>query len=146
MTASSRPPKLSLRQKLFCEAYAANGGNGSQAAITAGYTESDAGVRSDRLLNRPHVIEYLKSLTDKIESKNIARIEEIQTFWTSILRGQVQDDGYPAKLSERIKASELLAKSQGAFIEKLQVSGANGEALPTINLTFVQPRQMSLEE
>lgn len=132
------------RIKKFCDEYAANGGIGTKAAISAGYKETDAANRASRILAMPAAQEYLKSLTKDLDSQQVAKVFEIQAFWTAIMRGQVQDDGYPAKLSERIKASELLARSQGVFIEKLQLSGANGESLPTINLNFVKPTQMNL--
>ncbi|MEG0178325.1 MAG: hypothetical protein RR654_02125, partial [Oscillospiraceae bacterium] len=52
---------------------------------------------------------------------------EINAFWTSIMRGEIGDktvseDGkevaYATKLSDRLKASELRAKVQGAFVER----------------------------
>jgi phage terminase small subunit len=43
------------RVHLFVEAYLANGGNGTQAAITAGYPESSAHVSASRLLSRAKV-------------------------------------------------------------------------------------------
>jgi phage terminase small subunit len=136
--------KLTLRIKTFCDEYAANGGIGKKAAIAAGYKESDATNRASIILNMACAKEYLASLIKELDSQKIAKISEVQAFWTLIMRGGMLDDGYPAKLSDRIKASELLARSQGAFIEKLQVSGANGESLPTINLNFVKPTQMGL--
>ena len=131
--------RLTDKQKSFCEHFASNGGNSANAARSAGYSESFCTKRAGEILKTPIVSDYIDELTSKLDVVKIAKIEEIQSFWTDVVRGKVEDDGFPAKLSDRLKASEILARSQGAFVEKLQVSGANGEALPSIVLNFVKP-------
>lgn len=44
------------RRKLFIEAYLSNGENGTQAAITAGFSPKGAGVTAYRLLNEPQIL------------------------------------------------------------------------------------------
>lgn len=44
------------KRKAFVEAYFANGGNGTQAAITAGFAEKSAGVAAARLLKDARVL------------------------------------------------------------------------------------------
>jgi hypothetical protein len=46
----------------------------------------------------------------------VATREERQAFWTSVMRGE---EG--AEMSERLKASELLGKSQLDFKERVEV-------------------------
>jgi phage terminase small subunit len=50
--------------------------------------------------------------------ERIATATERQRFWTSIMRGQM-----PEVESIQIKASEILAKAQGDFIQKVEVNG-----------------------
>lgn len=137
---------LTSKQRKFCEEFAANSGDATAAALKAGYSKSYAATKSAEILKAPVVAQYIKELTRELDATKIAKIEEIQSFWTKIVRGELDDGDYPAKLSDRIKASEILARSQGAFIEKLQVTGANGESLPSISLNFVKPEQMTLVE
>jgi hypothetical protein len=40
---------------------------------------------------------------------------ELQVFWSAIVRGHIQDNGEPAALKDRLRASELLAKSHQMF-------------------------------
>jgi phage terminase small subunit len=47
------------RKKIFAEAYIANGGNGTQAAITAGYSPKSAAVQAVDLLKDPNVSELI---------------------------------------------------------------------------------------
>lgn len=48
-------------------------------------------------------------------SARTAQVEEIRQFWTATMR----DD--TAKSADRLKASELLAKTYGAFLERVAV-------------------------
>jgi phage terminase small subunit len=61
-------------------------------------------------------------LQAEVKSAKIASAKERQEFWTSIFRGELAD--FDTK--DRIKASELLGKVQGDFIEKVEHSGPNG--------------------
>lgn len=56
------------RRRLFCKAYLANGRNGTQAAITAGFAPNSAGVTASRLLQEAYVIEYLAAATKEFEA------------------------------------------------------------------------------
>ena len=47
---------LTKRQRDFAHAYAANSGNGTQAAIAAGFSPKSAGARAWVLLRDPRVI------------------------------------------------------------------------------------------
>lgn len=50
---------LTPQQWAFCEAYVANGGNGTQAALSAGYGASSAHVRASKLLGKEKVQQAL---------------------------------------------------------------------------------------
>ena len=106
---------LTPKQKAFCEYYAANGGNGTQAAIDAGYSEETATQIASQNLTKVDIQEYIAELANPIENKRIANANEIKEFWTSVMREDAE------KMNDRLKASELLAKSGGMFIERVEV-------------------------
>lgn len=107
--------KLTQKQLKFCERYAANGGNATEAAEFAGYATPDP--EGSRLLGNARVAEYIKTLTKPEQNNRIATAEERQAFWTSVMRGELPD----AKPADMIKASEILGKAQGDFIVKAQI-------------------------
>jgi hypothetical protein len=69
---------------------------------------------------------------------NIASIFEIQEFWTKLVRSNKDENGDYIKLDARIRASELLAKNMGMFIDKIEHSGKDGADLPCITLNFIK--------
>lgn len=105
---------LTPKQKAFCEHYAGNGGNATQAAIDAGYSEDGARVEGSRLLTNANVLEYIRELSAPSENKRIADATEIKEFWSSIMRDNSE------KTTDRLKASELLGKSAAMFIDKIE--------------------------
>lgn len=108
---------LTTKQKAFCENYAGNGGNGKQAAILAGYSESSAAESASENLTNSNVIEYLQSLTKPKSDDAIACAVEQQRFFTAIMRDTTE------KTDARIKACETLGKMQGNYKDKLELSG-----------------------
>lgn len=128
---------LTAKQQAFVERYA---GNAEEAARAAGYSDSFSRVRAHELLRRPEIIAAIKARKPTPAArKRIADREERQRFWTRVLRGQVgepltdkngqpvvDDNGQPvlspAPLKERLKASELLGKSEGDFLDRVEVS------------------------
>lgn len=69
------------------------------------------------MLENVEVYRHLKELTAEVESTRIATVVELREFWTSTFREDNND------FKDRLKASELLGKSLGTFIEKRQQSG-----------------------
>ena len=108
--------KLNLKQKKFADEYIASG-NAYQSAIKAGYSESYAKTHVYKLLENARITEYLREKTKELDKKKIATMEEVQQFWASVLRSDEMD------IRERIKVSELIARSQGGFIDKVNISG-----------------------
>jgi phage terminase small subunit len=62
--APLHPSGLTDRQRLFCHAYANNGGTGKQAAIEAGYSEHTAEQQASRALRNVKVRAYLDPLLE----------------------------------------------------------------------------------
>ena len=105
---------LTTKQKAFCELYAGNGGNATQAAIDAGYSEDTAKQIGSENLTKPDLLEYIRELSAPAENKRIADATEIKEFWSSVMR-DIEE-----KTTDRLKASELLGKSAAMFIDKVE--------------------------
>lgn len=87
-------------------------GNAEKSVVMAGYSPKYARGNAYKLIRKKEVQEYLKylhSLAEGEEQKQIATIADIQEFWTNIMNDEAQT------IKNRLKASELLAKAQGAF-------------------------------
>lgn len=106
--------KMNRREQTIYN-YKMNGGNMKKAMIDAGYSETYADRNSKYLMGI--IGEQIKEEQDAIRSKNIKSVEEIQEWWAEMM------DNSDAKDTDRIKCSELLAKSQGAFIDKVELNG-----------------------
>lgn len=120
---------LTERQRRFVEAYSANGGNASDAAKQAGYSKPHP--QGAQNLRNPTIIAAIEALREETTSRAIATREERQSFWTAVLRGEVDDGGAPPPLKDRIRAAELLGKAQGDFLERKEVTGPGGGPVQT---------------
>lgn len=114
--------KLTPQQYKFVLAFA-KGATATQAAKDAGYSEAYADREACRLVEKPQIVAALADLTKQIARPTIATIKDRQEWWTKVIH-----DG-EAKLADRLRASELLGKSQGDFIENHRHGGPNGEPL-----------------
>lgn len=89
------------------------------ASRNAGYSGSDTTLKNMGYQNSIKFKELLDArrieLSEKINNKNIAELEDIFEYWTNTFQNDLEDT------KDRLKASELLAKSKGAFIEKKEV-------------------------
>lgn len=110
-------PKIKPQLKLVATYYVGEcAGNAEQSAIKAGYSEKYARGNAYKLVARKDVQEYiaylnyLKSNDPTNPALHIATIKEIQSFWTNVMNGRCYE------MKDRLRASELLAKAQGAFI------------------------------
>ena len=100
---------LTVKQQRFVEAYS---GNATQAMIAAGYSERSAASNVDKILKNTEIQAAIQNREKDRNSAAIATREERQTFWTSVLRDPETD------LRDRLRASELLGRSEGDFLEK----------------------------
>ena len=117
--------KINDRQQQVILNYKANGGNMKKAMIDAGYSETYADRNSKYLMGI--IGDEIKAQQDDICNEKIKSISAIQEWWSSVVAEEAQD------MNSRIKCSELLARSQGAFIDKLKVD-ANVDTDVTINI------------
>lgn len=100
---------MNERQKRFAEAYAADP-NATEAAKAAGYSGKTARSQGQRLLTNADILEYIHELQERSASHRIATMTQTKAFWSDVMHDQAE------KTSDRLKASELLAKSAGAFL------------------------------
>lgn len=130
---------LSIKQEKFCIEYAKSG-NARQAYKKAGYqckNDASADASASQLLRNPKVKERLAELTEEVKNNAIADIQEMQETLTKIIRQNIEEEVImfdPASgvqrekktpaVKEIISAINTLGKMQGAFIEKLDVTGA----------------------
>ena len=89
------------------------------ASRNAGYSGNNDNLRAMGYQNSIKFKELLDArrieLSEKINSKNIAELEDIFEFWTQIFKSNSENT------RDRIKASKLLAKAKGGFIEKHEI-------------------------
>jgi len=105
--------KLTIKQKKFADEYIISG-NATEAAIKAGYSKKTARMTGSENLTKPYISEYIKERVRELEDEKIADMKEVREFWTNILRSGVEET------KDRLKASEFIAKTQGAFIDRVQ--------------------------
>lgn len=100
---------MNEKQRRFAEYYAANP-NAAEAARAAGYSERTARSQGQRLLTNDDIQEYIKELQEENAAERIATMTDVKIFWSDTMNDK------DLKRSDRLKASELLAKSAGAFL------------------------------
>jgi phage terminase small subunit len=123
--------ELNIKQKKFADFYIQTG-NATESYLRAGYkAEGNAAEASaSRLLRNAKVLEYIEERNKKLDTEFIADIEETKRFWTDIMRDQESD------IRDRLKASEYIAKTNGAFVDKREI---HGQGFNKIEFGFVDP-------
>lgn len=121
---------LTPKRRAFVLAYIGEARGGViEAARLAGYAQPHP--EGARLLRVATVQAAIEALRAPVERDAIASVDELRAFWTSVSRGDVKDGEAPAGLAVRLRASELLGKSAGMFIERRELSGPNGGPVQT---------------
>lgn len=118
---------LTARQRRFVEAY---DGNASEAARQAGYSPKWADKFGPNLIGKNREIAAaIREREEKRVNSLILSREQRQVFWSTV----VQDED--ADMRDRLKASELLGRSEGDFLEK--TLDVTPPAPPNIQVVFV---------
>jgi len=107
---------MNEQQKRFADYYIQSG-NASEAYRQAGYKGKGnvAEAAASRLLRNVKVVEYIEERNKQLEDDRIVSMEEVKRFWSDTIRDTEAD------LKHRLKASEYIAKTNAAFIEKQEV-------------------------
>jgi hypothetical protein len=139
LTTIPEPPreikKLSKQQRLFVEAFC---GDEVEAMEVAGYSGAETYLRAKarELLKRPHIMQAIKDRSKYLTNMGaaIASKEERQMMWSSIMNNHDphRKNEYDANniimkegnlpMNVRLKAAELLGKSEGDFIEQININ------------------------
>jgi len=143
---------LTVKQQRFVDYY---DGNATQAAEKAGY-KNPRQIGSENL-SKLDIQHAIRTREIRRRKGHIATREERQAFWTKILRGEekqpaiVGTDGegnslvtdIPPKMTDRLKASELLGRSEADFTDKVAVEE---EPIDEIKIVLVSPEPRNEEE
>lgn len=110
---------LKPNQKKFADEYIKTG-NAKQSYINAGYKArgNRAEASASRLLRNVKVRDYIRQRNKELDKDTIADMTEVKEFWTNLLRDKETDT------KDRLKASELIAKTNGAFLDRVEHSGS----------------------
>ena len=120
-TAKPVKKELTLKQQTFVDCF---DGNIKEAAEKSGLS-----YRYCRgLVAKKHILEAIRNRQDtEIRPKTIGTRQERQSFWTEIMRNKA------AMMRDRLKASELLGKSEADFTENMNHKDANDDILAYIS-------------
>lgn len=102
---------LTEKQKSFCREYYKNGGNGTDAYLTAYNSNSptSAAIEASRLLQRDDIQEYLAALNRPMERKaQSEREKKRQWLWHMIESAD--------SVSDRLRAMDILNKMDSEYI------------------------------
>ena len=110
-------PKLTPKQSAFVDAYCSNGGNATQACITAGYSVKTAQEQGSRLLSNVIIQNAIQLRQKPIAEKFKITREYLVEKLNNVIMDDVKDSVY-------IKAIEVLAKMTGLNEpQKIELSG-----------------------
>lgn len=107
---------ITPKQRIFADEYILTG-NATQSykkAYKCGIKNAESS--SSDILRNPKVKQYIESVNKSIQSAKIADMREIKEFWTEIKRDAKQET------KDRLKASEFIARTNAAFIDKSESS------------------------
>ena len=115
--------KMNEQQKIFADYYIETL-NAYESAIKAGYSETYAKAQSYKLLDNVGIKDYIKERLEAKSAERIASQDEILSFLTQVMRGEVEDQlGLETPVKERNRAAELLAKRYGLLTDNVNVNG-----------------------
>lgn len=107
-------PKLTPKQKRFCEYYIQSG-NATDAARKAGYSKNALRSIGQENLTKPDIKAYIAQLVDEQDKRRVADAKEVLEFYSAVMRGEVKDQfGLDASLTDRLKAGDALMKRYAA--------------------------------
>lgn len=133
--ALSVPIDLSIREAAFAAQYVAKHGNGTQAAIAAGYAPSAAHVAASRLIRRGKV----KRQIDRLTRKHEITADRVLTRLDNLSAKAEESGNYPAA----VRAEELIGKSLGMWVDRsvsvsLDLTGQHIEAIRALASRRIQ--------
>jgi len=123
---------LTAKQRRFVELYLVDG-NATAAAAGAGYSAKTAKQLGSRLLKQGAIAKAVAKGQAQQRSATIADRDARQAFWTQVMLGHGKFK--KTSMKDRLKASELLGKSHGDFVDRHEHSGKDGQPI-ALKVTF----------
>lgn len=128
------PQKLTPKQQRFVEEYLVDL-NATQAAVRAGYSAKTAHAIGRENIHKPAIAAALQAQRQALSERTGRTVEVIMAEIQRIGdQAEVIGDWTPA-----LKARELEAKHLGAFTERVQLTGKDGEPLNLV-VAFEEPK------
>ena len=98
-------------------------GDATASYLAAGYSAKQKVQNAKKLLELDYIAEEIQYRFDEMDSKSIASADEILSYLTSVMRGEIKDQfGLDASLADRTKAAVELAKRKIDYNQKLSLS------------------------
>nr|DAN88226.1 MAG TPA: Terminase small subunit [Caudoviricetes sp.] len=127
--------KLTRKQELFAVEYVRLKGNGTQAAIAAGYSKKTAAAIARENLRKLYIKNRIEELTEKADAEKVADAKEVLQLLTEIVRGEMSEEvvalnpqGEESRtnrkptIKDRSKALEILSRCLGMTLPETQVN------------------------
>ena len=121
--------KLTDKQRRFVEEYCSNGFNATQAALKAGYKETNAKQQGCENLAKPDVQGYIQDFMSKATERAIVTIEDV----VKGLLAEAQYNGEGSSQSARVAAWKALSDYTGGFDankQKVDHTSSDGSMTP----------------
>jgi hypothetical protein len=119
--AQGKRGELNERERKFVTAFMGKcAGNATAAAKAAGYSPKTAASIASRLLRKVNIQQGIAARV--AADPDVYDKDKLQRFWTAVITAHGEHDD--ADLGHRLRASELLGKSQRVFVEHLEVTAA----------------------
>lgn len=113
--------KLTKKERIFADEYVKTT-NGTQSAITAGYSEKTARSKGSQLLTKINVRQYIEAVMNERSKDTIATADEVLEYLTRVVRGEEKDAfGLDVSVADKMKAAELLGKRHMLFTDKVKL-------------------------
>ncbi len=138
--ARTNPHGLTDQQERFCLEYAANGGNATQAYISAGYAVTGADASASKLLGNPRV----RSRIGELQQTAAEKLGITQEYLLQHLKNAMDDP--TASLKDRLRAVEMAGKNLAMWIERRDSdTRLSGEVATTSTVILVPQGQREAE-
>lgn len=129
--AGTSKSAVAERKKSFARAYIANGRNGTQAAITAGFSPKGADVVAARLLGDARVSSLVAELTEKHSAAAGVSVDRTLQEVSTMAYVDPTAEGVKVKYTEKLAALEMLMKHQGLYKKD------NKQKAPNVSINVV---------
>jgi hypothetical protein len=126
---------LTPKQEAFCQAFIRLNDQSAayrEAYVASGMKPMSVNALASRLMAKVHIRSRVAELRKAIESSSIMTAKELQEWWSQSVKGEHVDADY----RDQLKASELLGRSKGVFVDRQQLSGPDGGPLDMAMVAF----------